>query len=72
MAALERSEPRPYYYLAFLHAVFGDKDRAFDALDKAYAQRTSDMPFLNVDPAFDSLRQDPRFETLRKGMGWKK
>jgi hypothetical protein len=50
--------------------IFGDRDRAFDARDKAYAQRTSDVPFLNVDPNFDSLRQDPRFKALRKKMGW--
>jgi serine/threonine-protein kinase len=72
MAELDRGQPRPYYHLAFLYAVFGDKDRAFDALDKALEQRTSDMPFLNVDPAFDGLRQDPRFAALKKKMGWLK
>jgi serine/threonine-protein kinase len=72
MAELDRAEPKPYYYLAFLHAVFGDKDRAFDALDKAYARRDGDMLSLNVDPAFDSLHQDPRFGALWKNIGWAK
>jgi TolB-like protein/tetratricopeptide (TPR) repeat protein len=72
LAALDRGDPKPYYHLAFLYAAFGDKERAFGLLDKAYAQRTSDMPFLNVDPAFDTLRDDPRFAALRNRMGWTK
>jgi len=68
---LEQSEPKPYYHLAFLYAVSGDKDRAFDALDKAYAHRDGDILSLNVDPAFDSLHSDPRFGVLWKKIGWK-
>jgi hypothetical protein len=68
---MERAKPASYYHLAQLYGLIGDKDRAFLALDRAYAQRTADMPFLNVDPNFDNLRQDPRFEAIRKKMGWK-
>jgi TolB-like protein/Tfp pilus assembly protein PilF len=68
---LERKEPRPYYHLAFLYAASGDKDRAFDALDKAYAHRDGDMLSLNVDPAFDRLHADPRFGALWGKIGWK-
>jgi serine/threonine-protein kinase len=71
VAEMERAKPASYYHLAQLYGLIGDKDRAFLALDRAYAQRTADMPFLNVDPNFDNLRQDPRFEAIRKKMGWK-
>lgn len=72
MATLENAEPPSYYQLAFLYAASGDRRRAFDALDKAWAQHTSDMLFLNVDPVFDSLHRDPRFAALRRKMGWAK
>ncbi len=68
---LEHSEPKPYYHLAFLYAASGDKKRAFDALNKAYAHRDGDMLSLNVDPAFDGLHGDPRFEVLWKKIGWR-
>jgi adenylate cyclase len=71
VAEMERGKPASYYHLAQLYGLIGDKDRAFLALDKAYAQRTADMPFLDVDPNFDNLRQNPRFEAMRKKMGWK-
>jgi len=71
MEELDHSEPKPYYHLAFLYAVLGDKDRAFDALDNAYAHRDGDMLSLNVDPAFDGLHADPRFAALWRKIGWR-
>jgi TolB-like protein/Tfp pilus assembly protein PilF len=67
-----RHQPKPYYQLAFLYSVLGDKSRAFDALEKAYRERASDMLFLSVDPAFDSLRGDPGFRALEKKLCWVK
>ena len=67
-----RQQPEPYYQLAYLYSVLGDRSRAFDALEKAYRERSSDMLFLGVDPAFDSLHQDPRFSALEKKLGWVK
>jgi tetratricopeptide (TPR) repeat protein len=72
IGALNRQQPKPYYQLAYLYSLLGEKDRAFDALDRAYRERTSDMPFLSVDPAFDSLRGDARFRGLEKRLGWAK
>src|SRR3984893_13996664 len=48
----------------------GDKDKAFEWLDKAYAAHSQDLTFsLLVEPAFDSLRSDSRFEDLLHRMG---
>ena len=63
-------QPMPYYHLAFLYCLLGDKNRAFDALEKAYQEHTSDMLFLGVDPFFDSLHGDPRFRALEQRIGW--
>jgi hypothetical protein len=39
-------------------------ERAFEWLDKAIDQRAQPIMFLAVDPAFDTLRADPRFARL--------
>jgi hypothetical protein len=44
----------------------GDKDLAFEFLNKAVENRKWLIYTLNVEPAFDSLRDDPRFDELLK------
>lgn len=39
-----------------------DKERAFEYLEKAYQERSYWMTTLKVNPLYDSLRGDPRFE----------
>ena len=52
--------------LAILHVGLGDKEGAFASLEKAYAAHDLQMQFLNVDPHYDSLRPDPRFQDLMR------
>jgi hypothetical protein len=54
---------------AILYAQLGEKPRALDSLEKAYAQRSLSMTELAVEPAFDSLRPDPRFQSLLRRVG---
>lgn len=43
----------------------GQKDKAFNSLEKAYQERSSDLPwFLKADLRIDSLRSDPRYADL--------
>jgi hypothetical protein len=58
-----------HYALAMIHAGLGDNEGAFTELDSAYAERTWGMFLLKVEPAFDGLRSDPRFERLVKKVG---
>ena len=51
------------YEVAGVHAQLGDKDRAFEWLNKAYRSRSC-MYWLRQDPRFDSIRSDPRFQEL--------
>jgi hypothetical protein len=44
----------------------GDKDNAFEWLDKAYQQRSDMLVYLNVDPRLDVIRHEPRFIGLVK------
>jgi tetratricopeptide (TPR) repeat protein len=55
---------------ASVYALAGDKDKAFEWLDKAYAERDGEeISLLKVDPAFKNLRDDPRFGNLLRRMG---
>jgi TolB-like protein/DNA-binding winged helix-turn-helix (wHTH) protein/Tfp pilus assembly protein PilF len=53
-------------YVAKLFADYGDKDRAFDWLERAYEERDSVLLFLKTDNSWDALRADPRFNDLSK------
>ena len=55
--------------LALLHAALGDKNRAFEYLDQAVEDRSPDLVMLNVEPRFDVMRTDPRFDRLVKEVG---
>jgi eukaryotic-like serine/threonine-protein kinase len=54
---------------AGLHAALGNKDEAFEWLEKAYAERSSKLLDLKLDPDFDSLRRDPRYADLVRRIG---
>jgi serine/threonine protein kinase/Tfp pilus assembly protein PilF len=54
--------------MAIIYAGLGEKDQAFAWLEKAYADRVWRLPFLKVEPRFDSLRSDPRFQDLLRRM----
>jgi tetratricopeptide (TPR) repeat protein len=56
-------------FLATGYAVLGDKAKALEYLEKAYAERDSDMEFLNAIPEFRSLRFEPRFQELVRKVG---
>lgn len=57
------------YYLAIVYAGLGDKDKAFDWLEKEIADRSLSISLLRVEQRFDSLRADPRFQDLLKRTG---
>ena len=55
------------YNFAIIYTGLGDKDRAFESLEKGYEQRIPLVYRLKSRPMFDSLRSDPRYgELLRK------
>ncbi|MFL5312327.1 MAG: tetratricopeptide repeat protein [Myxococcales bacterium] len=50
--------------LASLHALLGDRDRAFSLLDQAVAEKDWTLREVKISPALDPLRGDPRFAKL--------
>ncbi|HEX4594526.1 MAG TPA: protein kinase [Bryobacteraceae bacterium] len=55
--------------IAVIHAGMGDKNQAFDWLQKAYDDRSAGLLYLKVDPAFDSVRSDSRFLDVLRRVG---
>lgn len=55
--------------MARIYTELGDKDHAFEWLEKAYEERDSLLIFLNTVPIFDSLHSDPRFASLTRRIG---
>lgn len=64
-----KEDSRPAYTLARYCAVLGDKQKAFDWLEKAYRNHHPWLAQLNVDPQFESLHSDPRFADLLRREG---
>lgn len=60
-----------HYSLAVIQAGLGNKDAAFAELESAYTERAWTMFLLKLEPAFDSLRGDPRFARLVRRVGLK-
>jgi len=56
-------------WIAAIHIALGQKDQAFDWLQKAYRDRSGWLLYLKVEPIFDSLRSDPRFTDLLQRVG---
>jgi tetratricopeptide (TPR) repeat protein len=57
------------YALAALHAELGDQDEALVALTRALEGRDPMLVSVDVDPAFDSIRADPRFQEIVARVG---
>ena len=53
---------------AGLNARLGNKDAAFELLERAYEQRIPVFVTLRAEPQFDPLRDDPRYAELVKRM----
>jgi tetratricopeptide (TPR) repeat protein len=60
----------PPYAFAAIYAGLGDTERTLEYLDRALAGRDVHLLGFGTEPMFDSLRNDPRFQSLldRSGM----
>ena len=56
-------------WIAAIHAALGQKDPAFEWLEKAYADRPGWLVYLKIEPIFDPVRSDPRLTDLLRRIG---
>ncbi len=54
---------------AVIHTGLGDNDQAFEWLESAYQEHDVQLLPIKVNPVWDPLRSDPRFQDLLKKMG---
>ena len=67
LAEMERDSERRHvsaHNLALIHAGFGDRARAIEALHEARKERSSQLPYLAVEPRFRELRSEAAFLRL--------
>lgn len=57
------------HLMAAAHVALGDRDVAIDWLETAYEIRDPALIWVHIDPAFDGLADDPRFQDLLARMG---
>lgn len=60
----------PAYDIALIQLGLGQKDSAFEWLDKAVEERSPWLIHLTVDPRFDPIRSDARFKNLIQRIGY--
>jgi TolB-like protein/DNA-binding winged helix-turn-helix (wHTH) protein len=69
LSALPRGTYISPLEIALIYVGLGRKADAFQWLDKAYVERSDLLIYVNVDPRFDSIRSDPRFQDLVRRVG---
>ena len=52
------------YFMAVLHDALGDRDQAFQELERAFHEKSPALFAMRVDPRLDNLREDARFLAL--------
>jgi tetratricopeptide (TPR) repeat protein len=60
-----------YRGVALVYVALGEKDEAFEWLEKSYEKHEESLCSIGIDPKFDSIRDDPRFNALLKKIGLK-
>jgi len=55
--------------MALAYLGLNDKERAIEWLQRAYEERSLRPDFMRVDPAYDNVRSDPRFQELMRRAG---
>ena len=61
----------PASFTACYYSGIGEVDSAFYWLEKAFDNRSPEMPWLKVDPAFNNLKDDERYWDLYERTGHK-
>ncbi len=66
---VSRHEHPSVVTMLWAHLGAGNKEEALADLEKAYSEHYSVVVTLKVEPAFDPLRSDPRFQDLLRRVG---
>jgi DNA-binding winged helix-turn-helix (wHTH) protein/TolB-like protein/Tfp pilus assembly protein PilF len=70
--ALEKQQYVPALDIASIYASLGERDHAFEWIERAFTDRSTNISMLQYDPTFDALHHDPRFSALVERINTKK
>jgi len=59
-----QNEFRSPYSVALIYLGLGENESAMEWLNRAYAQHDQSLPYARIDPRFEPLAKDPRFQAL--------
>jgi Tol biopolymer transport system component/TolB-like protein/tetratricopeptide (TPR) repeat protein len=57
------------YEVAVVHSLLGERDEAFEWLERASSEHAVGLAFVRVDPRLRALRDDPRFDAMLRRIG---
>ncbi|HEY0172396.1 MAG TPA: protein kinase [Pyrinomonadaceae bacterium] len=57
------------YEVAVVHSLLGERDEAFEWLERAAGEHAVGLAFVRVDPRLRALRDDPRFDAMLRRIG---
>jgi len=60
----------PAFYVAMAYAQMAETDLAFEWLDKSFLDKEVEMYWLKVEPPFDPIRSDPRWQEMLDKVGF--
>jgi tetratricopeptide (TPR) repeat protein len=58
------------YHIALVYNGLNERDKTFAWLERAYQERNPRMAFLKVEPKWNNLRSEPRFQDLMRRVGF--
>jgi eukaryotic-like serine/threonine-protein kinase len=64
LKALSRERYVPPSFAAVVYSALGERDQAFLSLERGYDEHSGALIWIKSEPAFDGLRDDPRFQNL--------
>lgn len=70
LEAMNVTRPQDPVAMAMAYIGVGNNEAALSSLEKAYAQRSNLLTALKVEPVYDPLREDPRFQDLLRRVGF--
>ena len=56
------------YYFALIYTALGQTDNAVAELERAHNEQDATLGSVNVDPRFEPIRSDPRFQAIIRAM----
>ena len=59
------------YQMALVYTFLGDKEKAISALEAALQIKEAWLNWMGVEPAFDPIRSDPRFDEILERVGYR-